>query len=517
MAWMLVGAARAHARVERFAVVIGNNLGAASEMPLRFAESDAARVLEVLTRLGDFDPLNSVLLRGKDAATVRKTLLAINARIRELVSQPDMQVVLTVYYSGHADGEALHLGGSELPLSELREFARGSAANFRLVIVDACRSGSLTRVKGGQPAPAFALDTFDPEPPVGDGLAFLTASSAHEDAQESDDLQGAFFTHAFISGLLGAADADDDGAVVLDEAYRYAYDATLRSTSRTIAGTQHPTFQYDLRGRGELVLTRPRSHAAERARLDFPPGFGFVLMRHGVAGPVVVELQPSDGRRTLSLEPGRYFVRVRAPEVMYEGHVEAPLGTSRALDVRELTRIEYAQLVRKRGLAADSAHGVEAGMSMRSSLPNAKAPCLGAFAGYAVDWSGFGFRTRFSSCSSGLQNAQLTTEVMAFDIAGQVYRAWDLAWLTLEVGVGAGLSLFNQRFMTTGVAPARSSAVPFLSLGSGAQVNLPAGFYVGLGLAGETHFMRVSGGVDDPTPLTAAFAVRATLGAGKRF
>ena len=156
------------------------------------------------------------------------------------------------------------------------------------------------------------------------------------DAQESDDLQGAFFTHAFIAGLLGAADADGDGSVVLDEAYRYAYDATLRSTSRTVAGTQHPTFQYDLRGRGELVLTRPRAHAAERAHFDFPPGLGFMLMRNDVSGPVVVELERADKRRTLSLEPGRYFVRARAPDVMYEGSIQAASGTSRAIDVRDL-------------------------------------------------------------------------------------------------------------------------------------------------------------------------------------
>jgi hypothetical protein len=516
--WLLVGfAGHAQARVERFAIVVGNNLGAASEAPLRFAESDAARMFEVFTQLGDFDPINSVLLRGKDSATVRNALLAINGRIRDAISQPDTQAVLAVYYSGHADGQALHLAGTELPLSELRELARGSAANFRLVILDACRSGSLTRVKGGERLPAFSLNDFQPAPPPGDGLAFLTASSANEDAQESDELQGAFFTHAFISGLLGAADSDGDGAVVLDEAYRHAYDATLRSTSRTLAGTQHPTFQYDLRGRGELVLTRPRAHAAERAHLDFPPGLGFMLMRAAVAGPVVAELESADARRTLSLEPGRYFIRARGPDVMYEGLIEAASGTSRAVEVSDLTRIEYAQLVRRRGSGTERAHGLETGMSVRSALPNAQAACFGGFAGYAIDWSGFGVRARFNACSSGLRNALLTTDVMAYDVSGQVYRAWDLAWLSFDLGVGTGLSLFSQRFTTAGRAPTRVSGVPFVSFGAGAQANLPEGFYASLGLSAETHFMRVAGRVDDPPSLTAAFALRTSFAAGKRF
>ena len=46
------------------------------------------------------------------------------------------------------------------------------------------------------------------------------------------------------------------GAVAVDEAYRYAYENTLRASSRSAAGLQHPAFQYDVRGQGKIVLTR---------------------------------------------------------------------------------------------------------------------------------------------------------------------------------------------------------------------------------------------------------------------
>lgn len=512
-----VACACAHARVERFALVVGNNLGVAGETPLRFAESDAERVYEVLTRLGDFNPLNSVLLRGRDAKTLHAALLAINERVREAVAQPDTQAVLAIYYSGHADAEMLHLAGSEFPLAELRQLARGSAANFRLVVLDACRSGSLTRVKGGERVPPFPLNAQRPDPPPGDGFAFLTASSAHEDAQESDDLQGAFFTHAFVSGLLGAADANGDGAVALNEIYRYAYEATLRSTSRTWTGTQHPTFHYDLRGRGELVLTRPLAHAAQRAHFEFPPGLGFMLMRGGADGPVAAELERAGASRTLSMEPGRYFVRARAPDVMYEGYVEAASGSSRAIELRELKRIDYARLVRRRGGELERAHGVDAGMSIRSQLSNSQGMCLGGFAGYALDWNGFGLRTRFSACTAGLSNALITADVAAYDLAANFYRAWDISWLTLDLGGGAGLSVFHQRFDTPGVAPDRTSAVPFVSLNGSAQANLPRGFFTGIGLGAETHFMRVIGMAEEDADLEIGFAARGSLGAGKRF
>ena len=59
--------------------------------------------------------------------------------------------------------------------------------------------------------------------------------SAGEDAQESDDIKGSFFTHHLVSALRGAADEDMDGRVVLEEAYRYTYNETLRASNRTPA------------------------------------------------------------------------------------------------------------------------------------------------------------------------------------------------------------------------------------------------------------------------------------------
>lgn len=36
----------------------------------------------------------------------------------------------------------------------------------------------------------------------------------------SAEIRGSWFTHALVSGLLGAADRNRDGLVVLEEAYR---------------------------------------------------------------------------------------------------------------------------------------------------------------------------------------------------------------------------------------------------------------------------------------------------------
>ena len=128
--------------------------------------------------------------------------------------------------------------------------------------------------------------------------------------------------------MLGAADRDADGTVVLDEAYRYAYETTLRATSRTLAGTQHPSFRYDMRGQGELVLTRPEAHVGERANIVFPPGISFLLMRGHEDGAVLAEISERAQSRTLSVRPGSYYVRGRGPARAFEASSRHPRGRS---------------------------------------------------------------------------------------------------------------------------------------------------------------------------------------------
>jgi hypothetical protein len=93
----------ARPEVERYAVVVGNDVGQPPDLALRWAEADASRVAAVLEEVGGVRPENLVLLRGKDADVVRRALIAVNDRIRDARRES----VLFVYYSGHADAEAL--------------------------------------------------------------------------------------------------------------------------------------------------------------------------------------------------------------------------------------------------------------------------------------------------------------------------------------------------------------------------------------------------------------------------
>src|SRR4029077_15943935 len=130
-----------------------------SEVVLRYAESDARRVATVLRAVGGFFPEDITLLPAVGADDVRRALIALNARLRQTGGNRSM---LFVFYSGHADADALHLRGTRLGVQELRDLVAGSPADARVLVVDSCRSGALTRVKGGRPTQPFQVQVEAP-------------------------------------------------------------------------------------------------------------------------------------------------------------------------------------------------------------------------------------------------------------------------------------------------------------------------------------------------------------------
>lgn len=237
----------ASADTVRIALIMGNDLGDADDERLRFAETDPVKVAEVLRDLGGFRAEDTIVLLGGDARAARRALIGANDRIRSLVSA-GTEVLFLVYYSGHADARGLHMGRSTLEVSEVEQLVRGSPATIRLLILDSCRSGAVTRVKGGRRGPPLEI-RLD-ERLAGEGVVFLTASAASENAQESDEIRGSFFTHHLVSGLLGAADADGNGQISVEEAYRYAYEQQEGSGSQTEVGLATPFVGVVLAGIG---------------------------------------------------------------------------------------------------------------------------------------------------------------------------------------------------------------------------------------------------------------------------
>jgi uncharacterized caspase-like protein len=293
--------------ISTYALIVGSNTGGPGQAALRYAEDDARRVAATLIELGGYpvDAVDVIVHPTPDA--LRDHLGALAARVAADRAAGRQSRVL-FYYSGHARSSAIDLGADELALAELRQRLFAIPATLTVVVLDACQSGAFSRIKGARPAADFSFNSrqhLDAR-----GVAVLASSSGSELSQESEQLRSSYFTHHLLVGLRGAGDADRDGQVSIDEAYRYAYHQTLLATAETAVGGQHVSLEVDLKGHGDVALSFPR---AATAAIELPAGLeGQALIEDRRARSVVAETYKARGSAVrIAVAPGDYRVLVR--------------------------------------------------------------------------------------------------------------------------------------------------------------------------------------------------------------
>jgi hypothetical protein len=301
------GAVPGMAETRRVGFMISNHHGGGALPELRYAQRDAERLTDVLVHSSMFERNDIVFLVDADADDLRFSLDRLNETIKTYQAAGE-QILLLLYYSGHSANGVMRMGDTQFPMAELKERINESAADIKLVFVDSCGAGAMTREKGGQLAPPFLIsidDTLEAS-----GQVIITSSSATEASQESDEIQGSFFTHYLTSGLRGAADENQDRRVTLDEVYTYAYAKTVASTANTRSGVQHPTYSFDLSGSGDIVLAR---FGPEDIVMTFPKelsGSYFIVDERREL--FVAEVEKEEGALSqIALPPGRYVIKKR--------------------------------------------------------------------------------------------------------------------------------------------------------------------------------------------------------------
>jgi hypothetical protein len=151
-----------------------------------------------------------------------------------------------------------------------------------------------------------------------------------------------------MSALRGAADRNGDGRVTLFEAYSYTYDRTLAASSEAWAGGQHPSHEIDLRGAGDLVLTRPGGRSSGVVLGEELAGR--YVITSALSGELIAELDKQRGRRMrLALDAGRYVVRKPEGAFVRVGEVTIlPSGLTRLVDA-DLEQVPYMEVARRGG------------------------------------------------------------------------------------------------------------------------------------------------------------------------
>jgi hypothetical protein len=296
-------------QVRRLALVVGANRGGYDRPELKFAVSDAQHFAAVLRDIGGVAAGDCVVLDQPSLHDLERAFDRLQRQTQDTrrgQNGPDRsRIELVFYYSGHADEKGLLLGEDRYSYRTLRERLDSVPAEVRIAVLDACASGAFTRLKGGKQREPFLTDaSADMQ-----GHAFLTSNTADEVAQESERISGSYFTYYLVSGLRGAADVSGEGKVTLNEAYGFAFSETLGDTVSSRGGAQHPAYDINLSGTGDVVMTDLRETSASLVLAESLDGRFFIKDLHGT---LVVELYKPHGRRVeIALPPGAYKVYCR--------------------------------------------------------------------------------------------------------------------------------------------------------------------------------------------------------------
>lgn len=324
--------------LRRFAVIIGANDGGAGRNKLKYAVSDAKAFLKILEDLGGVEPEYSRLLIDPKKESLFWEFSRLASRVAA-ARAGNLRAEAIIYYSGHSDERHILLGKEKISYKEFSDAINAIDADVRITILDSCASGAFIRIKGGKKKPPFLMDAaYDMK-----GYAIMTSSSSDEASQESDRLAGSFFTHFLIAGLRGAADMTGDGRVTLSEAYQFAFNETLSRTTGAMNGPQHPNYNIQMKGSGDVVMTDIRRGAA---RLSLPAAIEGRIFIHQANNTLAVELSKTKGRTLeLGLDEGVYRLIILLGDQVRETRLTLPPGQTTALKPEQLKHTELIDTV----------------------------------------------------------------------------------------------------------------------------------------------------------------------------
>jgi hypothetical protein len=351
------------------------------------------------------------------------------------------------------------------------------------------------------------------------GQVTISSSGPAEPSQEWDSLGGSLFTHHLLTGLRGDADADSDGKVTLSEAYAYAYRRTVVEAAG--GATQHPAFDVDLTGSGELVLSEP---ASARSALVFPaPLEGHYLVASQPRPDVVAEVDKRAGKTLrLAVPPGHYILRKRLGATVGLLDVDLPYGGEKAVEESQMVRRHFAEVAMKGGFVELRPSALIATGSIETPPLYGAGPRWRLGAGFQRTWGEWWGLAALSFGRARFRGIDLTTTEASstLDVSGG-YR-WIFSALIAHAGLSVemvGLDQISvrdreqeiQQVFGQGPLPAR--LVLGFSLGpvAGMTIPLPANAFV---LAQASGLVRFLPAENQPQ---WTFGLRVYVGAGVKF
>jgi hypothetical protein len=176
---------------------------------------------------------------------------------------------LLVYFSGHGfrdpagklylapiDVDPADPASTGLPVEWFRQQIADCKADFKLLVLDACHSGS---EKGDEKIPALAPEKLVNEFKGLDRVATLASSTGDESSQLWEEKQMSLYSYWFNQAIKGHADADGSGSVDIDEINKYVYNNVIRTAKAHLSRKQTPvrSVRVGLEGTPVVVKVAP--------------------------------------------------------------------------------------------------------------------------------------------------------------------------------------------------------------------------------------------------------------------
>ena len=229
-----------------FAVVIGNNHSLSGHRPdLHYADDDAVRYFQILKTvapdgvllLADLDRDTERLfaeVRVQARRPTRSELLRAGREIGERVrgaALAHQETDLYLVFAGHGDVDEgtgfIELADARFTAADLETWLRAIPFSRAHVILDSCNSFFMLGAR--RPGGTYFATSEDAARTLASRLpnvGVFLSTSAEGEAFEWSEIQSGVFSHVVRSGLLGAADANGDGAVSYVELAAFVATAT---------------------------------------------------------------------------------------------------------------------------------------------------------------------------------------------------------------------------------------------------------------------------------------------------
>jgi hypothetical protein len=253
--------------------------------PLKYTTRDVTQLATTLRERCRYAA--DCLLTMTDGAAdsgLQPTRENLQQQLTAWLQKPGAQDTLIVYFSGHGfrdpNSEKMYLAPLDCDLQQLdatgisvawlRDAIKGCPARFKLLVLDTCHAGSEKSLGGGeQLVPTDLGESFKDV----SGVVTLASCKAREQSQLWDEKQQSLFSYWLNLGLRGHADLDFDGAVDVDELYKYVDSRVRASVKARFPIAQTPARIIPADVTGVQVVVRPTPPTLRQALTEMAEVF----------------------------------------------------------------------------------------------------------------------------------------------------------------------------------------------------------------------------------------------------